>query len=78
MKKLIPRPEHPKPQFQRETWMSLNGNWTFEFDFGRSGDEKGFPASKGFSKTLLFLFAPKVPCLEYVTQILWSKSGTKE
>jgi len=23
----IPRPEHHKPQFQRDTWLNLNGEW---------------------------------------------------
>ena len=25
----IPRPEHPQPQFERASWMNLNGNWDF-------------------------------------------------
>ncbi len=25
----IPRPEHPRPQFRRSTWVNLNGPWTF-------------------------------------------------
>ena len=33
----IPRPEHPRPQFVRDTWMNLNGQWDFLFDFGNSG-----------------------------------------
>ena len=33
----IPRPEHPFPQFVRDTWMNLNGEWQFERDFGISG-----------------------------------------
>ncbi len=28
----IPRPEHPKPQFQRDTWINLNGQWDFAMD----------------------------------------------
>lgn len=36
------RPEHPKPQFQRDKWMNLNGEWKFAFDFGASGDQKGW------------------------------------
>ncbi|UCE48559.1 MAG: hypothetical protein JSW47_00110, partial [Phycisphaerales bacterium] len=31
--KKIPRPEHPKPQFYRDTWLNLNGQWNFAFDF---------------------------------------------
>jgi beta-galactosidase/beta-glucuronidase len=25
----IPRPEHPNPQWQRESWLNLNGQWDF-------------------------------------------------
>lgn len=28
----IPRPEYPRPQFVRERWMNLNGQWQFSFD----------------------------------------------
>ena len=27
----MPRPEHPKPQFQRDSWINLNGEWTYDF-----------------------------------------------
>ncbi len=37
----IPRPEHPKPQFQRSNWENLNGTWSFEIDNGRSGKDRG-------------------------------------
>lgn len=33
----IPRPEHPRPDFCRENWLNLNGEWQFAFD----GDEIG-------------------------------------
>lgn len=33
----IPRPEHPKPQFERKNWQNLNGQWDFCFDNGKSG-----------------------------------------
>lgn len=26
----IPRKEHPKPQFERQDWLNLNGEWQFE------------------------------------------------
>lgn len=31
----IPRPEYPRPQFERATWVNLNGTWTYEFDLDR-------------------------------------------
>ena len=27
-----PRPEYPRPQFRREDWFNLNGEWAFAFD----------------------------------------------
>ena len=28
----IPRPEYPRPDFQRDKWLALNGEWDFSFD----------------------------------------------
>ena len=36
-----PRPEYPRPQFVREDWLCLNGEWQFEIDAGDSGLESG-------------------------------------
>lgn len=36
----FPRPEHPKPQFERDNWKNLNGTWGFSFDHGKSGAER--------------------------------------
>lgn len=36
----IPRSEHPFPQFVRENWINLNGQWQFEKDPGQSGEER--------------------------------------
>ena len=38
---MIYRAEHPKPQFMRENWKNLNGEWQFEIDNGNSGAERG-------------------------------------
>lgn len=32
------RPEYPRPQFVREEWVNLNGEWEFEFDDEQSGE----------------------------------------
>ncbi len=37
----IPRSEYPRPQFLREDWLCLNGEWQFEIDQGDSGLERG-------------------------------------
>jgi len=38
----IPRPEYPRPQFERSQWMNLNGEWQFSIDNTRTGFDKGF------------------------------------
>lgn len=55
----IPRPEYPRPQFEREAWINLNGNWTFTFDFGKTGATRRFHQSKGFDRTILVPFCPE-------------------
>ena len=37
----IPRSEYPRPQFVRQDWLCLNGQWEFETDPGDSGFERG-------------------------------------
>ncbi|MBQ7929980.1 MAG: beta-galactosidase, partial [Clostridia bacterium] len=44
----IPRPEHPRPQFVRDAWMNLNGEWDFQFDFGNSGRYRALWKSENF------------------------------
>ena len=38
---MIYRTEHPKPQFERANWRTLNGPWQFEIDQGASGKSRG-------------------------------------
>ncbi|MBN2642498.1 MAG: hypothetical protein JXR78_12660 [Victivallales bacterium] len=38
----VPRNEYPRPQFKRDRWMCLNGEWQFEIDNGDSGLQRGF------------------------------------
>jgi len=56
----IPRPEHPKPQFQRDTWLNLNGEWNFGFDLGFSGAEKDWPKDgTRLDKKIIVPFCPE-------------------
>ena len=63
----IPRPEYPRPQFERQQWINLNGTWTYEFDFGRSGIEREVFKSSGFKNTITVPFVPesKLSGVEY-------------
>ena len=55
-----PRAEHPKPQFEREAWLNLNGEWSFDFDNGKSGVERGFYRNdKKLSKSIIVPFCPE-------------------
>ena len=55
----IPRKEYPRPQFEREEWINLNGEWSCEFDFGNSGIEQEWNKSKGFSRKIIVPFCPE-------------------
>lgn len=54
-----PRPEYPRPQFQRDAWVNLNGEWTYEIDYSQTGGARNYPESKGFGKTIVVPFAPE-------------------
>lgn len=43
----IPLPEHPRPDFERADWMSLNGSWQFRFDKENAGVTGGWAAGGG-------------------------------
>ena len=56
----IPRPEYPRPQFERKDWMNLNGEWEFQPDPANSGrDRKFFEAGTQFSKKITVPFVPE-------------------
>ncbi|MCD6287568.1 MAG: beta-glucuronidase [Candidatus Hydrogenedentes bacterium] len=53
----IPRPEYPKPQFQRDLWINLNGTWDFAFDFDKKGlDEHWQTMPDKFDKKIVVPF----------------------
>ncbi len=54
-----PRPEYPRPQFEREDWINLNGTWSYEFDFSHSGMDRRLFESKGFEGRITVPFAPQ-------------------
>jgi hypothetical protein len=40
--KPVPLAEHPRPDFQREDWINLNGSWAFRFDQENQGLGQGW------------------------------------
>ena len=57
---MIYRTEHPKPQFMRENWVNLNGEWQFEIDNGNSGAERElFRNDREYSMRIQVPFCPE-------------------
>ena len=55
----IPRPEHPNPQFERENWVNLNGEWEFELDRGVSGIDRKFYERNSLDSRITVPFCPE-------------------
>ena len=55
----LPRAEYPRPQFERQDWVNLNGEWSYTFDFVGSGMEKKLYESKGFDGKITVPFCPE-------------------
>ncbi len=86
-KNRIPRPEHPRPQFQRSTWANLNGVWAFAQDPSRSGEHRGLPEGKNFDQEIIVPFVPEsklsgignkdfMPCVWYACRLAISNGWT--
>lgn len=56
---MIPRPEHPRPQFFRENWRNLNGTWDFDFDFADSKKHQGWAEKYDYPQKILVPFCPE-------------------
>lgn len=54
-----PRPEHPRPDFQRSEWINLNGLWQFEIDGQRKGNESGHRSGEDLARRILVPFPPE-------------------
>lgn len=55
----IPRKEYPRPQFERATWINLNGTWDYTFDFSNSGLERGLMKATSFDGEIVVPFCPE-------------------
>jgi hypothetical protein len=72
----IPLPEHPRPDFERASWINLNGYWDFEFDGADKGEsESWFDGSKTYSQKILVPFPWGSPLSEVENKddIAWYK-----
>ncbi len=57
----VPRPEHPRPDCQREGWLNLNGEWQFETDKKGDGEARGLMSGQELARKILVPFCPESP-----------------
>ena len=55
----LPRPEHPRPDQFRASWVSLNGEWQFEVDEKGDGDIRGLTHGKELADKIIVPFCPE-------------------
>ena len=55
----VPRAEHPRPDAQRDNWMTLNGRWQFEIDRAGDGESRGLVSGKDLAATIVVPFCPE-------------------
>ncbi|MBQ9358011.1 MAG: hypothetical protein IJT95_00510, partial [Abditibacteriota bacterium] len=76
------RKEHPKPQFERDTWLNLNGKWKFAFDFGLSGEQQGWAKdTSALTDTINVPFCPEsalsgVEHKDFIPAVWYSRTFT--
>ncbi|WP_415989272.1 sugar-binding domain-containing protein, partial [Alistipes indistinctus] len=56
---MVPRPEYPRPQFERAGWVNLNGTWDYIFDLVGSGIERGYEKAISFEGKITVPFCPE-------------------
>lgn len=77
MTRSLPRPEHPRPDFMREDWLNLNGEWEFQADPVNSGEERGL-ITKKYDRRIVVPFCPESPlsgigCLDFMDAVWYRK-----
>ncbi|MFB3882904.1 MAG: glycoside hydrolase family 2 protein [Armatimonadota bacterium] len=55
----LPRAEYPRPQWVRDEWLNLNGEWEFEEDPELRGEGKGWVSGRRLAGRILVPFAPE-------------------
>ncbi|MCX7705093.1 MAG: beta-galactosidase [bacterium] len=58
--KEISRNEHPRPDFLRNNWINLNGEWDFDIDISNTGIDKGWHLpEKKYRNKIIVPFPPE-------------------
>ena len=77
----IPRSEHPRPDFMRDTFYNLNGEWQFAFDDGDQGLRDGwYRPSVALQRRITVPFAYQsrmsgIGPTDEIHPILWYRRG---
>ncbi|MBQ2713315.1 MAG: glycoside hydrolase family 2 [Clostridia bacterium] len=83
------RQEYPRPQFQREDWLALNGTWQFAYDDAGVGEAEGwYNGSAAFDKAIVVPFSYQYEAsgigdtqnhetVWYTRTFAWSKSDKR-
>ena len=74
----VPRPEHPEPMLERETWLNLNGRWHFSVDWDRRGREEQWYLEPSLEDWITVPFPPEsrlsgIGCTEFMPSVWYSR-----
>jgi len=74
----IYRTEYPNPQFEREDWICLNGEWEFEIDNSKSGMERKLYNSDSLETIINVPFCPEselsgIGCKDFMECVWYRK-----
>ena len=76
---MIPRCEYPRPQFVRESWKNLNGEWEFFNDLSASGVDREIWKTEKFDGKITVPFCPEsdlsgVGYKDFMTSVWYAKN----
>ncbi len=79
----VPRPEHPRPDLQRDNWMTLNGEWQFEIDKAADGEARGLTYGRDLASKIIVPFCPEsklsglgLPTTEHMKDVWYRRTFT--
>ena len=75
----IPRSEYPRPQFVRENWLNLNGEWEFFNDLSASGTDREIWRNEKLDSKIIVPFCPEsdlsgVGYKDFMTSVWYAKN----
>ncbi len=55
----VPRGEYPRPDFCRQNWATLNGQWQFQIDGQGDGEARGLQSGHNLGSFITVPFCPE-------------------